>query len=301
MPSATVRTTWTVCSPAAARSVSGVECLAGELDPAQREVRGDIRHRGAVQARAHVVPAEPAAGGVALGVVAVTAEVGHVDAPDERRVPVDDHDLLVVAVDRVLTRVDLAADLRLAGQLLDIRRHLRARGMEERDRGARPHEHAHVGALGDLGQERTEDDGALPAHQLEVRGDVPAHDVHRVPPPRRSRTRSRPSPPRRRSSTSSRQPSRGGGPPAAHSASPSGSSACARCSRRSRQTCLRLTAASTASPTAASSRSIEGRRMLTVPGFPIAAPRTHGAPHTRRAGAGPQPVIPPPAANTSRV
>ena len=48
----------------------------------------------------------------APGVEAIAAVVGDVDAADEGKAAVDHHDLLVMAVDRVLARVGLAADPR---------------------------------------------------------------------------------------------------------------------------------------------------------------------------------------------
>ena len=43
-------------------------------------------------------------------VEAVAGEVGEVDAADERELVVDDHELLVVAVQRALVRVERARD-----------------------------------------------------------------------------------------------------------------------------------------------------------------------------------------------
>ena len=52
--------------------------------------------------------------------------------------------------------------------------------MEGRHRRAGPHEHAHVDALGQLGQQRAGDDRRLAADELEVRGEVPARDVDEI-------------------------------------------------------------------------------------------------------------------------
>ena len=59
---------------------------------------GDVGDDRAAQARAGVVPAEAPARGMRARVPAVAAEVGEVDAADEGDLVVDDHELLVVAV-----------------------------------------------------------------------------------------------------------------------------------------------------------------------------------------------------------
>ena len=100
--------------------------LAGQLAPAQREVRGHVGDRGAAQPGADVVPAQPPPRRVIGGVVAVAAEVGHVDAAHERDPAVDHDGLLVVAVKRMLAGIELTADLRLAHQLLHALAHLGA-------------------------------------------------------------------------------------------------------------------------------------------------------------------------------
>ena len=137
----------------------------------------DVGDRGAAQARADVVPAEPAAGRMVAGVEPIAAVVGHVDAADERDLAVDNDGLLVVAVERMLARIGLAADPGAAGEGRDAVADLLARGMERRHRRARPHEHPHVGPLRDLGQEPAEHTAALPPDELEVGRDVPAGHV----------------------------------------------------------------------------------------------------------------------------
>jgi len=137
----------------------------------------DIGDRRAVQACADVVPSEPASGGVIARVEAVAGEVGHIDPADEGNGAVDDHELLVVAVKRMLTRIALAPDLRPAGQRLHAFAHLLARGMERRHRRARPHKHPDVDLFGRLGQKLAEHAGPLSPDELERRRDVPPGDV----------------------------------------------------------------------------------------------------------------------------
>ena len=74
----------------------------------------------------------------------------------------------------------LALDARAARERAHGLLHLRARGVKGRHRRAGPHEHAHVDALGQLGEQRADDDRRLAADELEVRRQVPAGDVHEV-------------------------------------------------------------------------------------------------------------------------
>ena len=85
-----------------------------------------------------------------------------------------------MAVERVLARVHLAADARAARERADGLLHLRARRVEGRHRRAGPHEHAHVDALGQLGQQLTDDDRRLAADDREVGREVPAGEVDEV-------------------------------------------------------------------------------------------------------------------------
>jgi hypothetical protein len=53
-------------------------------------------------------------------VVAIPAEVGHVDPADEGDVTVDDHRLLVVAVEGMLTRIAASTPLPTAASIFEI-------------------------------------------------------------------------------------------------------------------------------------------------------------------------------------
>jgi hypothetical protein len=151
--------------------------LARQLPPAEREVILDVGEGGAAQACADVMPAEPAPGRMVARVEPVAGVVGHVDAADERDFAVDDHRFLMMAVERVLARIDLTADPRATDQVVDALSHLLARGVKRRHRRARPHEHLDVDPLGRLGQQLAEYPRPLAPDELEVRRDVPPGDV----------------------------------------------------------------------------------------------------------------------------
>ena len=128
--------------------------LAGDLAPSHREVIVDIEHRRAAQSRADVVPAQTPPGGMVAGVETVAAEVGDVDAADERDLAVHHHGLLVMAVERMLARVGLAADPRPARERLDGVANLAAGGAKRGHRRARPDEDPHVEPLGRFREHR---------------------------------------------------------------------------------------------------------------------------------------------------
>ena len=94
-------------------------------------------------------------------VVAVAGQRRQVDPADEGDLVVDDHDLLVVAVQRPRAGLELGADPGAADELVALGPDDAAARREHRDRRARPGEHPHRDALGDL------------AEQLAHRGDGP--------------------------------------------------------------------------------------------------------------------------------
>ena len=103
-------------SPAAAGTGTARQRLAGDRRPAQVEVLGDVRDDRAAQPGADVVPAQAPAGRVPARVPAVAAEVGEVDAADEGDLVVDHDELLVVAVQEALARVDVPRGCRCRGR-----------------------------------------------------------------------------------------------------------------------------------------------------------------------------------------
>jgi hypothetical protein len=90
------------------------------------------------------VPAHPPARGMLGCVVAITAEVGQVDAANKSDLVVDHDELLVVAVHRALVRVQRDLDPRSAHELLAPRAHGGPAGREHGDRSAGPQQHANV-------------------------------------------------------------------------------------------------------------------------------------------------------------
>src|SRR6476469_6998946 len=78
---------------------------------------------------------------------------GQVDHAHERRLVVDDDELLVVAVEWTLSRVERHRDARAAGELLARLPHLAAIRVEQRQRRPRPGKNTHVDSLCRLGQQ----------------------------------------------------------------------------------------------------------------------------------------------------
>src|SRR5439155_1381969 len=74
----------------------------------------------------------------------------------ERRLVVDDDELLVVAVERALPRVERHGDAGAAGELVARLSHLAAGRVEQRQRSAGPGEDTYVDSLRRLGQELTQ-------------------------------------------------------------------------------------------------------------------------------------------------
>ncbi len=91
--------------------------------------------------------AELASGRMTIPVAAVAAEQAQVDAADEGDAVVDDHELLVVAVERPLPRVERHRDPRASGELVACLTHLASVRVEHRQRRTRPGEHAHIDPL----------------------------------------------------------------------------------------------------------------------------------------------------------
>ena len=113
-------------------------------------------------------------------VEAVAAEVGDVDASDERDLAVHHHGLLVMTVERVLAGIGLAADPGPPREHVDGVAHLATGGAERGHRCSCPDENPHVESLGRLGQHRAERARPFAAHQVEVRREVPAGHVDEV-------------------------------------------------------------------------------------------------------------------------
>ena len=153
------------------------ELHARHLVPAKREVRPHVAEQRAFDANRRVVPAELAARAMLGRVPPVARERREVDAADVRDLVVDDDRLLVVTVHRPLAVVQRDADAGASSERVAHRPNVAARGLEERQRRARPCEDANLDALRELGEELAERLPILP--QLEPRREVPPRDEHR--------------------------------------------------------------------------------------------------------------------------
>ena len=242
MSSATVRTTCTVLVAGGPRRRGRpVEALAGDLVPAQREVRRATSATAGPRSRVPTScqPRRRRAGW--------SLESKRSPAWSVRSMP------LTKASSPSMTIVfswwqwngcsrgsASAADARAARERARRRRATsRARRVEGGHRRARPHEHADVDALGQLGEQRAERRrGGSPRDELEVRREVPAGDVDEVARVRACASAIAGSACAPSTSTSSAQPSRGGGSPAAQRPSSGGSSARSQPRRRRRRRCL---------------------------------------------------------------
>ena len=105
--------------PRGGRCGSG-QSLAGDLAPAQDEVPRHVGDGRSSDDGRDVVPAEAPARGMTRPVEPVAGEIGEIDAAHERQLVVDDDELLVMAMQRPLVRVERAHDLiALAERLAD--------------------------------------------------------------------------------------------------------------------------------------------------------------------------------------
>jgi hypothetical protein len=138
-------------------------------------VGGHLRDHRALELRDVVVPAQVARR-VLRRVVAVALHRGHVEAADERHV-VDDHDLLVVAVQGPLARVELAADRAALQERLLRGGGTFPRRLEERHGRAGPQQHAHRHPFRGGRQQLAQLGRARLPRQLEVGRRVPVRYV----------------------------------------------------------------------------------------------------------------------------
>ena len=181
---------------------------------AARSARPRPRPRGPAPRRRRRA-SRPRPAGVALRVASVSGHGRQVDAADERQPAVDDDRLLVVAVQRALVRVELAADARPA-QLVARSPHRAPGWTEDRQRRARPQEHADVDPAGELREQVADDHrGRAGAHRRSpARGTIRSRCTEVVAAVNSSTMRPSAASPSIR--ISSRLPARGGGESAAH-------------------------------------------------------------------------------------
>src|SRR5947207_6998525 len=112
-----------------------------------------VRDRRTAKPRSNVVPAEAAPRRMVARVVSITREVRHVDAADESNSAVDDHRLLMMTMERMITGICLAANAGTPGERLDGLADFPARRMKYRHRSPRPNKHPYLESLGRFRQE----------------------------------------------------------------------------------------------------------------------------------------------------
>jgi len=146
-------------------------------------VAGHVGDGGAAQAYGRVVPAEPRPEAMSRVVVPVSLQGRHVHASHERHVVVDDHDLLVVPVQRPLALVERAPQAAVTEELLLRSPHGAPGGLEGWQRRSGPEQEAYRHPFCCLGQQIAKRCGSWSSRQPEVRGRVPTSDVDGVPSP----------------------------------------------------------------------------------------------------------------------
>ena len=178
MCSGTVRTICSSTSPAGSDGATGASCSPFTSCQRMRKCSATSATAGpSIRAAASCQPIARARR-VMARVESVAGLRGEVDAADERDAVVDHDRLLVMAMHRPLLRVERALDARVLRQAVPHLAHLATRRPEERQRRSGPDEHAHVDALGQLGEEVAQDDRLVAAHELEVRREVPVRHVN---------------------------------------------------------------------------------------------------------------------------
>ena len=123
------------------------------------------------------MPAETTAHRMITGVETVPAERGQVDAPDERDLAVDDHQLLVVAMHRPLMRVKRAPHSSAANQLFADTADGRASRREGPQRRSCPQQNPDLDSLSQITKQIAQPRRAIVPGQPEIRREVPARDM----------------------------------------------------------------------------------------------------------------------------
>ena len=125
-----------------------------------------------------VVPAKAPARRMTRPVEPVAGEVGEIDAAHEGQLVVDDHELLVVAMQRPFMRIERAHDLVALAERFPDAAHGTSRDRIQRQGSTSPEEHAHRHPASRVGEQIAQDRGCRPGRQREIRRDAPAGDVH---------------------------------------------------------------------------------------------------------------------------
>jgi hypothetical protein len=109
----------------------------------------------------------------------VSPELGQIDAADEVNFVVNDNELLMVAVNRVLTAIQFTTNPVAASKLVPRNTDRLARRGEDRRRRSGPEQHADRDPLGHISQQIAQRVRLDPPLELEVRAGEPAGDVDR--------------------------------------------------------------------------------------------------------------------------
>ena len=112
--------------------------LSGDGLPAERRVLSHVRDDRTPQLGGQVVPPHLLAQRVGGQIEAICGDVGEIQSTHERDLVVDDHDLLVVGVQRTLPRIEHTADTRAFDQLSLSPLHFAAPRSEQGHRRSRP-------------------------------------------------------------------------------------------------------------------------------------------------------------------
>ena len=256
--SGTVRTICTSSRPRA-RPASGGQSVSPVTSlPAKPEVLATSRDDGPVAAGRRVVPAERAALRMVGASKPVAAEVGEVDAADERVSSSTIDDLLVMAVHRPLVAVERDMHARPRPRRASSGRRRCAGRAEERQRRAGPREHAHVDTLRELASRSSQRPGRGP-RAARKRARRTSRRGRPAPVPRGARAPWRAAPRRHRRRSRCRAPAGGGagatrvrsacrGSPPGRSSRGDGDGASAPRSRRGRRPSSRRVSATSARP-----------------------------------------------------
>ena len=114
---------------------------------------GDVCDGRAADPGRRVVPAERIARRMLVRVEPVAVVRGQVDAADEGELAVDDHELLVMAVERPLARVERDLHTRALRECVTNRTHFPPVGPEDRQRRPGPRKQPYVDSLRRLGEQ----------------------------------------------------------------------------------------------------------------------------------------------------
>src|SRR6478672_5245889 len=119
----------------------------------------------------------PAARVVRSTVPSISRQRGEVDAADEGDRVIDDHELLVMAVHAPLAGIQHTLDPAAGRQLRAYRANHLAGGLKRGHRGARPHQHPHLNALGQTSEDVTHSGSVTVTGQFKTGGEMPPGDV----------------------------------------------------------------------------------------------------------------------------